>query len=375
MNILLHSIYYPPEVGGLETHVGTLAKEMVRLGHSVHVVTSRSGNFPKNEIMDGVSVERKYCPNKKITGWGITTFAGIRPIARKANWADICHAHCFPSIIPCEFAHRKGVPFVATIHTSHFLRLARKPLWRDFLRYLISKPELILAPSKEIRDVCLELQPRKRVYALVNSADTERFQPVEPAIKKPQEDAIILVVPRRLFEKNGVIFAVKALPLIRQKYNAHIYLIGDGPEREKILSTISELNIAEFVHLIGAQPNELMPGFLSSADIVLIPSLIEATSVAGLESMACERPIVASDVGGLPEIISEETGRLVPSGNPPAIAESVINLLSMPRERLLEMGKIARKKVVDNWSVSALAKTVLAHYDEAKEICKYERKK
>ena len=371
MNVLVHSIYFPPEVGGLETHAYTLARAQVKLGHSVYVVTSRSGNFPRHETMDGISVERRFCPNKKLTGWVITTYAGRSAMRRKAAWADICHVHTFPSIIPGNVARKRGVPLVATIHTSHFLRLAKKPFWRKILRNLLSKPDLLLTPSQEIRSVCLELLPNLKIYSMVNAADTDRFNLTEPAIARPSSDAKMLVVPRRLFEKNGVEFAVRALPLVRAQHNAHLYLVGDGPMRDMLEKLAKELGVTEFVHFVGAQPNEKMPGFLSSADIIVIPSLMEATSVAGLEAMACERPIVASDVGGLPEIVSSETGKLVPPANPGALAMAVQELLDAPEEIRREMGHKARTRVVQNWSVESLAKNVIEHYHEAMDVFTY----
>jgi len=369
LNILTHCIYFPPEVGGLETHAFTLAKAMVEMGHSVHVVTSRSGDFPKSEVMAGVEVERRYCPNKKLSGWVITTLAGIAPMKKRRGWADICHVHTFPSIVPAIGLRKKGVPLVATLHTSHFLRLAKKSLWRPILRYLLSKPDVILAASEEIRDVALGLCPKKPVYALVNAADVELFRPVKPAIERVSPESKIAVVPRRLFEKNGVEFIVRAMPMILERHDVNLYLLGDGPLKESLQALCIELGVAEKVHFLGARPHSAMPALISSADVIVIPSLIEATSVAGLEAMACERPIVASNVGGLPEIIDSEVGVLVPPMDPKALAKAVSDLLSLPEADLRRMGKAARERVVERWSVPALAKRVLSYYREAAELC------
>jgi glycosyltransferase involved in cell wall biosynthesis len=122
------------------------------------------------------------------------------------------------------------------------------------------------------------------------------------------------------------------------------------------------------VHFEGARPNIEMPSYLSSAEVVVIPSLMEATSVAGLEAMSCERAIVASDVGGLPEIVSNDTGRLVPPQDPGALARAVSELLELPEESRRRMGKIARDRVVENWSVENLARQVLEYYNEATDI-------
>ena len=91
-----------------------------------------------------------------------------------------------------------------------------------------------------------------------------------------------------------------------------------------------------------------MPGLLSSAELAVFPSLIEATSVAALESMACELPVAASNVGGLPEMIDGEVGALFEAGNPTALAATVTSLLE--RADLRSLGAAARSRVVERWS-------------------------
>ncbi len=368
MRLLVHSLYFPPEVGGLETHVLTLCQALLRRGHEVFVVTSRSQpGLPREEVYEGVPVRRVFCPGKNPLGWVTTSFAAAPLMYRLARSADVIHVHTFPSIVPAVPPRRlMKVPLVATIHTSHFLRLAKKGAWRPVLRFLLKQPDLLLAPSIEIRDVCLSLVPSADAHALVNAVDVERFRPVEPAIERRGDEKIV-VVPRRLFHKNGVEFAIRALPLVRRRFNAHLYLIGDGPLREPLQKLASELGVGEFVHFLGKKPNAQMPAYLSSADVVVIPSLMEATSVAGLEAMACERVVVASDVGGLPEIVSSETGRLARPADPEDLAERICEVLSLPDAARAQMGRRAREVVVSRWSTDALAAQVERFYEKAIE--------
>ena len=366
MRILMHSIYFPPEVGGLETHVATLCKALMKRGHDVTVVTSHSiKSAPKFEVYDGIKVHRVFCPKKSTLGWTVTSIAAIPKVYSLSKDIDILHAHTFPSIVPCAPpAKIRKIPFVATIHTSHFLRLAKKAFWRKVLKFLLKKPDIILAPSKEIKDVCVDIAPNIKAYSLINAVDIERFKPTKPVIDRINNEKII-IVPRRLFEKNGVEYAIRALPLVREKVSAHLYLIGDGPLREKLIRLANELGITDFVHFLGAKPNKEMPGYLSSADVVVIPSLIEATSVAALEAMACERVVVASNVGGLPEIVTEKTGKLAQPGDPADLAEKIIEVLLMPDELKANLGRNAREMVVKNWSTDSLAEQVEKIYLEA----------
>jgi len=371
MNILVHTIYFPPEVGGLETHVLTLCQALQRRGHKVTVVTSRSiKGTKKTDEFEGVPVHRLWCPNKKFTGWVITSIAAIPIMWRLSKAAELIHVHTFPSVVPAIFPRwfRKK-PFVATMHTSHFLRLAKKTLWKIALRFLLNRPDIILAPSVEIRDVAMQLANGIEAYAMVNAVDVKRFKPVEAKIHAENSESII-IVPRRLFEKNGVEFAVRAMPIVRREIDAHLYLIGDGPMKDKLEKLVEELDIADVVHFLGKIPNVDMPAYISSADLIVIPSLMEATSVAGLESMACERPIVASNVGGLPEIVTNETGRLAEPGNYEDLAQKIIDVLKMTEKERSKMGEIARKNVVERGSTDSLAEQVENFYMKAMKSVK-----
>jgi glycosyltransferase involved in cell wall biosynthesis len=105
-----------------------------------------------------------------------------------------------------------------------------------------------------------------------------------------------------------------------------------------------------------------MPGLLASGEIAIFPSLMEATSVAALEAMACERPVLATDVGGLPEIVEERVGGLVPPRDPGGLARGVVRLLRDPH--LVEKGQIARERVVTHWSNARLVDRHLEIYED-----------
>jgi glycosyltransferase involved in cell wall biosynthesis len=97
-----------------------------------------------------------------------------------------------------------------------------------------------------------------------------------------------------------------------------------------------------------------MPGYMSSVDVAVFPSLMEATSVAALEAMSCELPVAASNVGGLPEIVDEQVGTLFEPANPQHLAERLVALFERPD--LAEAGKRARERVVASWSLERLAR-------------------
>jgi glycosyltransferase involved in cell wall biosynthesis len=253
-----------------------------------------------------------------------------------------------------------GAPLVATFHTSHFLTRARKGFWRPILGHLVRTADYALAASEEIAQVARGLAPGRPVEALANGVDTEFFRRVEPAL--PSAGMPRVVVPRRLFPKNGVEFMVRALPHILRDVEVEALLVGDGPDRSRLEALAGELGVADHVSFLGKRPHAQMPGLLCSAELAVVPSLMEATSVAALESMACELPVVASRVGGLPEIVDEEVGALFDAGNPEALARAVVGILKAGDLRA--MGARGRERVVERWSNERLTDRHLEIYQE-----------
>jgi glycosyltransferase involved in cell wall biosynthesis len=356
MKIVFHCVYFPPEVGGLESHVYYLARALAGMDHEVHMVTSRSlPGVPDYEVMDGVHVWRTWFPSRSPLGWAGHALGSIPTLTRLSADADVLHAQAFASVLPCMVASRAGgrrIPVVSTLHTSHFLMRAARPAWRGVLRRMVEWPDYSLAASSEIAEVGERLAPGTRVEALTNGVETDIFRRVEPTLAPT--DGPRIIVPRRLFPKNGVEYFVRAFPLIREEVpEVTAVLVGDGPERDRLEALAGELGVADDLEFMGARPNEEMPGLLSSAELAVFPSLMEATSVAALECMACGVPVAASKVGGLPEIVDEEVGGLFEPADPADLARTVVDLLGSGD--LPERGARGRARVVESWSNRRLA--------------------
>jgi len=364
MKIVMHCVYYPPEVGGLESHVHYLCRALVEKGHRVDVITSHSmSDTPRAEVRDGVRVHRTWFPGKSPAGWVAHAVGSLPRTLTVARDADILHAQAFQSIPPMLVARAcTGAPVVSTWHTSHFLRLAEKTGWTTLLGRLVAAGDANLAASVEIAEVAESLAPGHTVRPVTNGVETSIFKATAPTLNAPEAGRRRLVVPRRLFEKNGVEYAVRALPIIAEHHDVEAVLVGDGPERSRLEALAKALGVSDRVHFLGARAHDDIPGLLSSAELAIFPSLMEATSVAALECMACEVPVAASRVGGLPEIVDERVGGLFAAGDPVALAEVVSELLSDPN--LPTRGAAGRARVMDSWSNERLAQLHLELYEE-----------
>ena len=361
MNVAMHCVYFPPEVGGLESHVYYLCRGLVKSGCRVSVVTSRSKpELPAYEVMEGIEVWRTWLPERNALGWAVHGAWSTPRLAHTARRADVVHAQAFQSVLPGVVARTANrIPLVSTWHTSHFLERAASPFWRPIFQRLLKWSDYNLAASAEIADVAERLAPGVSVEALTNGVETDIFHRCEPSLPAGKRRRII--VPRRLFEKNGVEFFLRAMPLIAERVNVEAVIVGDGPERDNLETLVASLELGRRVEFLGKRRHDEMPGLLSSADLAVFPSLIEATSVAALESMACELPVAASNVGGLPEIVDSDVGGLFEAGNPTALAATVTSLLE--REDLRALGAAARAKVVERWSNARLVDRHLEVYE------------
>lgn len=143
-----------------------------------------------------------------------------------------------------------------------------------------------------------------------------------------------------------------------------VRIAGDGPEREEMIRILRQGNMLEKTEFLGSVNNSDMPEIYRSADISVLPSFMEATSITGLESMACGLPLVGSAVGGIPAIISDNvTGLLVEAGDPDQLSRAIGRLVMHPDERTA-MGKAARHRVETEFSWTIIAQKTAEIYQK-----------
>ena len=359
MKILFRSELYPPSVGGLPSHVAAVAGGLTARGHEVTVLTPRRDRRrPRREVTGGLVGE--YTPGLG-EGWlGLTggVLAGLPRALTAARGMNILHTHAVlaaPSLLLASRIHRR--PHVITVHTARFLRLKDSAWARPLLRLLLKSAQHVFVVSAAVAAAVRELQVGPNVSRLSPGVNTAVFTPVN---RLPRETPLLLC-PRRLVRRNGVIFLLKAMPQILARRRVQLEISGDGPERERLQNEARRLGIDDAVHFSGVRPHAEMPRVMASADVVVLPSLIETTSAAALEAMACGVPVAATRVGALPELVGDETGILFDAGNPEDLAAKVLELLAAPD--LAERGRTARRRVEQHWNLDRLLDAHLKVYE------------
>ncbi|MEJ1406478.1 MAG: glycosyltransferase family 4 protein, partial [Candidatus Sedimenticola sp. (ex Thyasira tokunagai)] len=166
-----------------------------------------------------------------------------------------------------------------------------------------------------------------------------------------------------LVEKNGVTVFAEAVAALKE-LPVRLLFAGDGEERSKVEQILRDNGMFDQSIFLGGVPNPQMPDVYRAADISVLPSFMEATSITGLESMACGIPLVGTTVGGIPTLINDrETGLLVPPGDPATLGEALAQLARDPEQRQ-QMGTAARSRAEEKFSWRGIASRTLDIYQQ-----------
>jgi glycosyltransferase involved in cell wall biosynthesis len=212
----------------------------------------------------------------------------------------------------------------------------------------------------------------EKVHVVPNGVDTEQFKPVEKSrarhlLNLPQDKNIVLFVGA-LRKIKGVDYLIEAAKSFVDK-NTDLYMVGrDDGLKKNLEKRARELRIKEHIKFIGPVNHDNVPLWISASDILVLPSLSEGRPNVVLEALSCEVPVVATDVGGIPELmIDGKTGHLVPAKNPEELSRKINKLLGDKNCRE-NMGKVGRKSIIQRgltWE--AHAKKTVDIYSELLE--------
>ena len=389
MNILTVSEDCFPQLGGIATHVEGLSRALVAAGHRVRVLTRRRDVPAMRNLVMGRSefshagipttaLPIVYSPRNVLRRFQLRTrFAReARRLAGELD-ADVVTCHHFlddPDIIE---PLRSRWPTVFTNHSSQFLEALQRGEHR-VLRRRIAFANAVIAPSRELVEATIACgYPETSTFYVPNGVDPERFHPDPSArdrliqsLRLQPADPIILCA-RRPVEKNGVTYFVQALAILGQRgFRISVVFAGLAPDptldelpyTTELRKTIKALPTAIAVRMLGGVSNADMPALHAAADLGVLPSLLEATSISGLESLAAGTPVVGTTVGGIPEIIRDgTTGILVPPRDAGALAAAIESLLSDPTRRSA-LGAAARVAVQRRFSWKVIAERTIDAY-------------
>jgi glycosyltransferase involved in cell wall biosynthesis len=200
--------------------------------------------------------------------------------------------------------------------------------------------------------------PADKIRVIPNGVDTERFRPrqadrmLRRELGVPVGAPLVGIVAALRPEKNHALFLRAGQLVRRQVPDAHFLIVGDGPQREVVERLVRAQGLSDAVRLVGTRHD--VPALLALLDVFVLTSHMEANPVSILEALACERPVVATAVGSVPETVLEgTTGCLVEPGNAQAIADRTVALIRNPRWAAA-LGQAGRRHVVAHWSLKRM---------------------
>lgn len=374
LNVLMVSDDFYPSVGGIAAHVLEISRAISALGHNVVLLTKIYD--PKNELPEevyvgNVRVVRVRVSNRRKIRALEFMYKGRRKIKQllEEDVFQVIHWHKLIADSVITKIPFDGVK-IFTNHSSTFLNwYAQKKFTR--CRVLLGHMDGVIAPSSELTSKIAMVLPKKAARNISNGVDVSKFYPdkmmrrvMRLKLGYEASDKVVMIA-RRLEEKNGVLYFTKAIPkMLANNPTIQILIVGSGSQEAAIRTFIEENDMEERVTIVTGVMNPEMPHYFNAADVVVLPSLMEATSIAGLEAMACGKPLVGTSVGGIPEIISpHETGLLVPAKSIESLANGVLEMLA-DEKKLLEMGDKALKAVHDNFAWQEIARKTVAFYKQ-----------
>jgi N-acetyl-alpha-D-glucosaminyl L-malate synthase BshA len=344
--------------GGSGVVAAEVATSVARHGHRVHVFS----DAPPGRLdgaHDGVTFHRVEAPAYPQLGHDLYTLAlasKIIDVARR-DGLDVVHAHyALPHAVSAELARQvlaaerpaSAPRVVTTLHGTDTTLVGIDPTFLPLTRFSVLGSDAVTVPSVWLAETTrqnLALPEAFPIDVVPNFVDTERFAPKLGAGVAPP----VIVHVSNFRPLKRVTDVVRVFALVRAARPARLRLVGDGPDREVAGALARELGVAADVEFLGERDD--LPGTLADAAVFLLPSETESFGLAALEALSCGVPVVASRVGGLPEVVRDgEVGFLHAVGDCDAMGASIVRLLDDPALRA-RLGRAARARAEADFRV------------------------
>lgn len=364
-------------VGGVEGHVALLSDALRRAGHDVRIVGLQAFASEGRGAKRLRTALRRLVPGDTVREL-MFRHLDARALRRSAvdieaalGDVDVVHMHDFirARLLARSLGSRR--PVIWTNHLGEFLRLSGLPLGQLATRRLTSVFDLAVGPSHELANGAAISPP---VRYIANGVDTSRFYPREESESQRlrrelglPDDQIVVLVPRRWAPTKGVLEAARAVALLR---DLPVFFVFAGSIGARDYPTYGgqihgALEMADRVQVLSSIPYGEMPTWVAASDVVLVPSVLEATSLAALEAMASARVVVATRVGGLEQLIEDgRTGILIARSDAALIEQGIRRLLALDAATRRDIGRNAASVAATEYSWDRIANsTVLAYRD------------
>ena len=360
-----------PTYGGSGVVATELGQELAARGHDVHFITSAP------PIRMNLSSPNIHFHQAEVVSYPLfdhspyTLSLAVKMLeVFEAEKLDLLHVHyaiphSVSALLARQMAAPKRLPFITTLHGTDITLVGNNHNFLPITRYSIEQSDGVTSISKYLLDRTIkEFDIKRQIEVIPNFVNCELYSPhPDPELRAawaPNGEAIVMHLSNFRPVKR-ILDVVQIFALIREKMPAKLVMVGDGPDREAAEELAMKLKIAQDVLFLGKQNDVHLK--LSQADLFLLPSELESFGLAALEAMACEVPVIATNVGGLPEVIQHGVdGYLVEPGDVQQAAKYAVDLLSRP-DRGREMGQLARINAKKNYCANDVIPMYERYYE------------
>lgn len=358
--VILVTLFPPKWLAGTEIATYYIAEHLAQRGHEVHVVTFLDEGLPEENFEKGFHIHR--LPRVRVRFAGAFLFwADIF----RAIWKirpDIVHAQGLGTAVPALISKR-------ILHISYVVWGRGSDVYLpDWFTKLTSKTIIrnassVIALTSDMKRVMQGIYDRN-IEIVPNGIEKGDYVDKLSVQKTKDIEKIILFVGR-LHPVKGVRYLLQAMQIIHEEMpSARLILVGDGAERRQLEDMTDNLGIRGCVNFVGKVPHERIPDYMRQADVFVLPSVSEGFPVTVLEAIACGLSIVATRVGGLPDIIEDGTnGYLIDPKSEKQIAKALLKLLQ--DEHLREYMSANNKNAAEKYSWDKVAATLEEIYQNS----------
>jgi N-acetyl-alpha-D-glucosaminyl L-malate synthase BshA len=346
-----------PTYGGSGIVATELAMALASRGDEVHVVSyalpSRLSLASPRVFFHEVGVP--HYPLFEYPPYSLALATKLVEVARHHD-LDLVHVHyAVPNAVSAVLARQilapRPLPVVTTLHGTDITLVGNDPNYLETTRFGILESDAVTAVSAALRDQTYEqLGLCKPIDVVPNFIDPARFAEARkgPGARRwAREGEKVMVHISNFRPVKRVLDVVEVFRRTLEHVPARLLLVGDGPDRVQAELRCRELGICHAITFLGSLP--LIEEVLVGADLFLLPSESESFGLAALEAMACHVPVIATSVGGLPEVVAHgETGFLYPVGDVDSMADAAIRILQDDELRG-RLGRAARRRALEHF--------------------------
>jgi len=364
-----------PSYGGSGVVATELGKHLARRGHDIHFI-SYDKPFRLDDYQEHVhfhGVDTASYPVFKHPPYIMSLANKLAEVAEREN-LDIIHAHyAVPHATAVMLANQMlggRLKTVTTLHGTDVTIMSDEDSLKQVMAHSVNQSDVITAVSNDLAMMSQEaIKPDRPIRMVHNFINIEEYNRQEQTSIRSclniKKDEFVIVHTSNFRPVKRIEDVIKIFKGIQDEVPARLLLVGDGPEHNKAYELAKELGISDKIEFLGKQSRVVK--ILCSSDLFLLPSEKESFGLAALEAMACEVPVVASNAGGLPEVIEHgHSGWLANVGDVDAMVSGALHILKNPAQQALFSAN-ARQRAVECFNADKIVSEYEGIYKELME--------